>query len=930
MQSEQNLATSRTIISKFIKGLSLSACCLFMWACAEKSAEEHIEQANVFLQQGDNKSAIVELKNAVQQNPSLPVARFELGKIYLDIKDFESAEKELSRALELGYSASKVIPLLSEAYQRTGANVALSELDLETSELTSAEKLEVGYRKLQSLLQLEKNEEAQSLIEELLALNSDTVYKGLVAAISKVIERDFVGALETAESMRERAPLNRDVLNFTARMHIINNQQEEAAKVYEDYIRVAPDDVEIKFALANMLVEQGQMEKAEKYIDELMEINNQNGLLNQLKGVVRAAAGDHEQALTFSETAIQNGRVEPTVRLVAGYSAFQLGRYEKAVQHLSYIAEFLPDNHPGLRILAASQLQSNMGDQTQEVLARVDPKVGTDASLFSRAGYELLKAGDEEGAKKIIEQAEKISETADDLTRLGILKLSLNDIEGMINLEDAVNKAPESVTAKTTLATAYLATNQLDKAMALAKEWQSTAPADVEGYLLQAEVEQRQENYQAAAQTLENAASLDDANDNVLAAKVRLLLRQNKIDDALAATEELLAKTPAHLVGLASYFAINAQKGEVEKGKQKLFEQLKANPDNKVIKLLAARASLITNKVDEALEVLSTIEADKEAPAQYWPLKGTALLRSNAVNEAEAHYNTWSKLYPNQEAAVLGYILVLDSKSEYQKALDKANEFLAKENNLQVNFARTYLLIMTNQFAEAKTAYEKIDNKYKELPFLRGIQARLLLIDNKPSEAVPHAVAAYESNKGIKNLLVLIQAYELAGQPDESYELIKQHAVEFPNDVRNLMLLAERQIDKDQEEAIATYNKILEVTPNNFVVLNNLAYLEMEKGDLAKAEVLAKQALDIQADNVAIADTYAQILVKQSRIEDALEVYKRVITDNTRNEEILLNYIEALLQNGDLVIAERRLERSSFTAAESKARIDSLRQTYNL
>ena len=80
-------------------------------------------------------------------------------------------------------------------------------------------------------------------------------------------------------------------------------------------------------------------------------------MLNQLKATILAAKENSEDAQVYAEKSIMSGRSDPVVRLIAGYSAYKNGDFEAATRHLSYIASSLPDNHPGLKILAASQLE---------------------------------------------------------------------------------------------------------------------------------------------------------------------------------------------------------------------------------------------------------------------------------------------------------------------------------------------------------------------------------------------------------------------------------------------------------------------------------------------------------------------------------------------------------------------------------------------
>jgi putative PEP-CTERM system TPR-repeat lipoprotein len=594
------------------------------------------------------------------------------------------------------------------------------------------------------------------------------------------------------------------------------------------------------------------------------------------------------------------------------------------------VAQFLPDGHPGLRILAASQLQADMGTDASQVLPRIGELSPADASLFSRAGYELIQEGNVDAAREVIAQADKISETADDLTRLGILKLSLNDVEGLINLEEAVEKAPDSMTAKATLATAYLGTEQFEKALELAAQWQESAPEDAEGYLLEAEVYQRVQNYRKAIVVLNKAQELEPDSTAVLVAMIRYNLRQRNVTEGTKLTEQLLEKEPANVVGLASLFAIQLEKGDASDSIDRIQRAFNRDKSNQALALLLARAALATNQDKLGLEALNSISADRSAPNQYWSMRGFALMRDNQIDAAEKHYEKWAEVQPKQESAIIGHLLILDSKRDYEKGIKLTTEFLARNDSPQIIVLQSYFYAMAGDAREANKSMAQLDEKLDRLPFLRGVKARVALLEKRPADALEDARISYEDNKKTDNLFVLVQALEQTNQPEESFKVIEAHTQAFPNDMRAKMLLAERQISSDSEQAIATYREMLEATPNNFVVLNNLAYLLMEEGDLVNAEEFAKRAYEIQSDNVPTADTYAQVMMRLGKVEDAVEIYNGVMSDDVQNEEIVLNYIDALLRNGSTVIAKRRLESREFENPVSIERVAALKQEFSL
>ena len=69
--------------------------------CSSKSESELLAAAKENLQKKEPKTAVVQLKNALQQDPSSAEARFLLGQALLDSGDAVGAEIALRRAQEL-------------------------------------------------------------------------------------------------------------------------------------------------------------------------------------------------------------------------------------------------------------------------------------------------------------------------------------------------------------------------------------------------------------------------------------------------------------------------------------------------------------------------------------------------------------------------------------------------------------------------------------------------------------------------------------------------------------------------------------------------------------------------------------------------------------------------------------------------------------
>ena len=69
--------------------------------CGGDNPETLIAFGKEFLAKKDNKAAVIQFKNALQQTPNLGEARFLLGKALLEGEDTRGAEVELRKARQM-------------------------------------------------------------------------------------------------------------------------------------------------------------------------------------------------------------------------------------------------------------------------------------------------------------------------------------------------------------------------------------------------------------------------------------------------------------------------------------------------------------------------------------------------------------------------------------------------------------------------------------------------------------------------------------------------------------------------------------------------------------------------------------------------------------------------------------------------------------
>ena len=923
---KRNSLNRNLVLGAVLLGISS----LSLTGCGQKTSEEHVLAARQFVEAKDNPSAIIEYKSAIQKDPKDPDARFELGQLYLQQKDFAAAEKELNRALDLGYEVSEVLPLITRAYQETNSEVALSEINHNVDGLTPVKRAEVTYYKLEALLRLEKNKEARVLLEDIAKIDTSSVYKGLSLALGKVLDDDYEGSLQAINTLQQQAPLNKDVLMQQARLNMYLRNLDAAVTAYDAYLDVAPDDTETKFILTAILMDAKRFEDAAPFVNDLLKQSATHPLLNQFKGVIEAREGNFSVALKHLETAIQNGRNDPLARLLAGFSAYQLEDYAATTRHLSMIASDLPPSHAALRMLANSLLQQGKNEEATDILARVDGEAENDAMLFSKAGYQLLQSGNVVDAKAMIEKSVPIATSAEDLTRIGVLQLSLNDAEGLVNLEAAVERAPELTMGQQTLANAYIATRQFEKALEVAENWQKAEPQNAQPWLVKGQVYIAQQNYQAAETAITKAEALDSNNLKAKIQRVSLAMVQEQPQQALDAINQALSIDPTDQASLALLYIVQKQMGKANEAVNTIQEVVARNPNDDVPKTILARVYLAEKRVVDGIELIEKVKLNDDTPDLYWDTKGRLLLAGSRINEAKAHYEAWLSEQPNQKTAVLGMAMILDLQSRFQNGVELTDGFLEKRPDRQIEVVKAHFHAMLRQIPQTEAILNQLSAQEQQLPYVKGIKARLQLYRDNPTAAIPNALAAYEAIPNTRNLLLAMAAHEMAGQSDKAFELVTAFRENNPDNTQAMLLYAERLIQRDRSKAIEVYRQLADKQPENAIALNNLAYLEHQEGMLDDAEKHARQALEVVPKAPEIADTLAQVLIDKGETEDAKAIYDSVMSEEVRSDEIYLNYIELLLKMDLKPLAKRRLADRIFDAADSKARVAELEQQFNL
>ncbi|UUO22032.1 PEP-CTERM system TPR-repeat protein PrsT [Colwellia sp. M166] len=887
-----------------------------LFGCSEQGANDYLASAKTKLAQQDYDSAIIELKNAIKTEPSLAEARFLLGKLYLQTHQYENAEKEFERAMAFNYPASEVVPLLSQTYQKTGADDTLLKLSLKKSGLKADDLVQVRFYKLQAMVRLEQIEKAKGMINKIKVMKTQSPFKqlSLVYAIlignglfdkglvdEKSRDKNLGAANIQLDGVLAKYPTQSDALTLKANLQIQAKDIQGAIDTYRLYVENYPEDKQKSFLFARLLTDSNQTAEAEPIIDSLLKINSENPLLNQLKAIARFNDKDNVNALLHAERTLLKSSTETPARLIAGISAYLLKDLEKANQHLSFVASELPASHQALRILADTQLRLGLLLEANDTVTKFDEISEQDASLLSGVGRALLRKGELNKAKAVLNKQPKALITPDALANVGLLKLSLNDLSGIIDLEKALgnlkenldegleegkqNLSPEQL--QQALAQAYFSTEQFSKVMMIAKKWQQTEDLKLQGFIMEAKVLTKQNKPDKAKALYQKVLIQEPNNPAVALAIINLSPTNTKVETQTVFDEvAILLKThPAHLPIILKHYLLSKVLGHDEIATTHLEQLLQQTPTNQGYKITLGKLLLIEGKTTQAISQFESAKSDTSAP--FWSQLAFAYINTKQYNKATALYQAWVEQQPNNPEAITGMIKVHMTKGEQDKAL-ALTEYHLNElggKHIEIQLLRLQLLLSKGAFEQVENELDALPENIQALPYSQGVRGQVQLKKREFPQAMKNLKTAYHATSSPTNTNLMVNViYQTQGE-QASLSFLNKHITQHPNDEKSTLKYALLQTSKNNDEALTYYLKTIELNANNIIALNNVASLYMKKQNFQQALQFAQQAFSIKPNEIQILDTLGSIELKLSKNESALQHLTRAI--NLSNNDII-------------------------------------------
>jgi len=901
---------------KLVKATACLSVLLALGACSEKeNVDSYLSKAKIYSKEKKTNAAVIELKNAINADVKSGEARFLLGQLYLNQGNAVDAVKELERAKELKYTNDKVLPLLARAYILTDGDddvIALTEAAKNLTKTAASQFL--AYKTL-AALRREQTDLAKESVNLAKIAEPEGLYSQLAQAYLIFSEKNFEQANGLVNLILTESAQNPDVLMLQGQVATATKDYKQAVTSLKAYLSVQPQSGVVQLLLADSLLKSGQYDEAEQYADAILAVVASQPLAHYIKAIVRFQVKDYVKASEHAETALSSNFNQFNLKLVAGASAFHMKNWEKTNHHLSVIAKYLPAEHQAIRMLAVSQLELGLIGDISDTLHGFSIVNAADADFLSSLSYKLLELGAVDEAKQLVEQSGELANpNAKQSARQGILKLMMNDPSGMQNLQDAVTLNPELIEAELALAFSAVQAGDIEQATAIAQKWAKQFPSKAGAFNLMATIHIKQKDFTKAEQALKQSLMVEPNNAFALIEQVIVAAFQQKESLAKERAENLIKFYPNNNKALRLYFGLNRNTYAL----QKLMTAYQLDTTNLQKAMLVSEALVNLKQTDKALTILRNLDKNANLPKRYWQLLVLIYKRKPDENNVQRMLNKWRKVRPFDLDPIMLLADFYTSKRNYKRALAIVNNgFEYHESNLRLQLIKMQLLLNDNQVYQAKSLYRSLIERDISDGLKQGLKGRLYLLEEKYKLAIPKLETLYQTYASSQNALYLASAHQGNDDIPQAISVLEKYLAKHAQDDPVRVILAGMYITNDKNKSIENYVKIIESQPDNVVASNNLAWLYMEKNDLANAMIYAQKALELAPDVANVVDTYSQVLLKKGDKRAALnKANKASELAKGKDIDIQLNYVEVLIANARKNEAKSLLEKIEPSTAE--------------
>ncbi len=848
----------------------------FVTSCGrEISSDEYLGRAIEFIDAGDSTSAVIELKNALVEQPDNVEARFQLGLVYLRTGNFVLANKEFARAVESGLAPH-------EGY----LNMARGALRLELYE-----DVETYLEHRQSSWPPMSLASADAFRAQLLLANRE-IYAA-EEILSPLLERwnehpDVLYTMALLEASKKRFDNAQEIINkllvidagytlaieLDADLSFAQGDLKGAVKAYKIAKRHEPGNRSLNLKLAQVYLADGEVEQATRELDQLLALSPNSWYVNYLRSLASLSEKNYQEGLEFSERASQLEPGHLPSAFVAALSAVGISRYETARLHLDKVLSVLPGHTQSLKLKSYIELKTGGSEEGLDTLAKVnaDSLVEPDVVLLLLASEYALVAGDTQLGTDFLNKAAGLSRSNKNVAlRRAKMALQRGDYEtGIDTLFTEEERAKDPRLALYIRGAKLLAKSQIGEARKIAATLKADYPASPEGLMLDGMCFAVMKDFDRARTSFKKALEIAPSNVTAMSNLAVIARKEGELDTARDLWQNVIALKEDKLQALFQLYEIESALGNNEASIKWLKRAHKAHPSQAFITQELTRYYLKNNKTDQAQITIENSLVAAPRSSDLLLFAGDVMRTMGNRQLAIEYFSRAVALTPQDIDANYRLAVLYEESGQLANMQALTSHILTLDaTHLGALLIDSRQALRTGDIARAEKNLEILRAQNAEPTTITEVQAQIALTSGDMEEARILFTRVLEHRKSS----VLVNQFSIAlwntQHKDEAISLLEAWLEETPGDPRTLRRLISYHITEGYLGKAERGLRVMVESSPDASNQNNLAWVLLEQNKLDQALTYARQAHLLAPNDPRINDTLAMIYFGKEKYSEA-------------------------------------------------------------
>ncbi|MBI3431868.1 MAG: PEP-CTERM system TPR-repeat protein PrsT [Hydrogenophilales bacterium] len=875
----------------------------------EEKASDYYEDALVRMQHKDTAGAILQLKNALQQDSKMLPALVLLGKAYLESGAPLGAERVLADAERLGADRSQIIAMQAETYNLLGRNQALLER-FSPEGLPSDVKYKVLVTRAYAQIDLGQMPAAIQSLEQARKIAPDKP-SALVALATAYLRRgNFPDAAAMAQLAVTKTPADPSCWNMKGSVAHAQGNVQEALAGYGKALALKPDYLDALIARASLLFDLNRNNEAVRDVAVLKQKfpgDPRSAYLQALLAGWQGKDTEARNALVAAASALdalpfEAVKTRPQLLLLGGIAHYSLGQNEKAKIYLgSYLNQY--PRHVGAGKIMAAILTSEK-DYTGVITILEGPAKTrpNDPQALSMLATAYMALGQHAKAVSLLEQASSMSGggTPDITANFGLSLIgSGQEAQGVVQLQKAYAENPGHAYSGLPLAILYLKQSQSKPAIQILQAVTRNEPRNLTALNLLGVAQGLSKDLVGARKTyglvLEKSPGFIPAKLNL----ARLDRYEGKPEDARRRLLAILKDQPKNLDALYELAQLELAARRPQDAVRWLEKARSFNPQSLRPGLMLVDVYLGTGDVQKALDIAKDIQAANRDNLFALAALGRSYLAIGNRGLARENFKRMTQLAgfdADWQQRTAGLQIRAGDYEGARYSLDKA--LLSKPGYLPALLLKADLERLSGNLDAADKQGRALAAQYPREAAVQQLLGDVAIQRQRWGDAISAYGSAYDLEKNSEHAIGLYSAYSRSGNNAKALAFIQSWVGSNPADPVARRALAGAYVQAGQldmaQQQYETLNKLL---PNDASVYNDLAYIMLKRrqpGALAMAE----KAYQLAPGNANVADTLGWAWVEAGEVRKGLRYLREAKIRAPTDPEVRDHLAEALKRAG--------------------------------